>query len=107
MADAFYHRGLSIEFDPSIPRLTIDGRKVPEEKVNEILIPSKQTNDKTEKLQHLAKSYIDNSPEFKKRETDRENHLTELQKGVENWNECLQDLPVQGLSIRISVRLLA
>ena len=29
MSNAFYHRGLTIEFDAHIPRLTVDGQEVP------------------------------------------------------------------------------
>ena len=87
MADAFYHRGLAIEVDYSIPRLTIDGRSVPQESLEGIFIPTTQTDEKTIELRQVAINFIENSSEFKHREIKRLYHLSELKKGVDSWNE--------------------
>ena len=91
MSDAFYHKGLAIEFDPSIPRLTIDGRVLPDDEVNEILASSLEAGEKTETLRQAAEKFIDESLLYKKREKDQQHHIAELRKGVKSWNQWRLD----------------
>jgi hypothetical protein len=93
VSEAIYYKGLTIECDSSVPRLTIEGRKVPVELVNDLFISSELPNDKTKTLRELAQKVVDHSPELKSREAAKQEHLAILKKGVEQWNEWRRNHP--------------
>jgi hypothetical protein len=66
MAKAFYHHGLTIEFDAQIPRLTVDGQ--------EIAI-SGMSDRSTDTLIEHAKSFVDTNRDFTKRDSIRDEHV--------------------------------
>ena len=87
MSDVFYYKGLTCECDASVPRLTIEGRKVPVEKVDSLFHSPESPDDKTETLRKLVEKIVDQSIEFNSREAARESHLAILKMGVTQWNE--------------------
>jgi hypothetical protein len=86
MADAYYHRGLTVEFDLSVPRVTVEGRELPATKLFQLLHPSDPLSVKEKKLRGYAQDIIEASEGFKKREDAVQEHLTLLRKGVPAWN---------------------
>ena len=64
MSDVFYYKGLTCECDASVPRLTIEGRKVPVEIVGSLFQSPESPDDKTETLRKLAEKIVDQSIEF-------------------------------------------
>jgi uncharacterized protein YjbI with pentapeptide repeats len=90
-----YYKGLTIECDSSIPRLTIEGREVPENKVTDLLVSSEAPDEttRTRKLRALAETLVDQSRELKSREAAKINHLAILHKGVKPWNEWRRNHP--------------
>lgn len=93
MIGPFYHAALTIKFDPSIPRLTIEGREVPIEKVDGLFVSSELPGVKTEALFQLVREIIEQSPEFRKREAIKQEHIAILTKGVKHWNEWRRENP--------------
>jgi pentapeptide repeat protein len=91
MDNPFYHRGLTIEFDAHIPRLTVDGQEVP--------LPSGVLGGRDpavvgrDALIQLAQQHVDASQEIGKRDTTRDEHLRTLAEGVKRWNEWRQENP--------------
>ena len=93
MADAFSYKGLIIEIDLSVPRLRVDGCDVPKEKVETLFIRSELAAEDTKTLRQIAEKFIQESPEFEKRETTRLSHLEVLKKGAEEWNNWRKEKP--------------
>ena len=84
MSYVYYHKGLTIEIDPSIPSVKIDGCEIPIKEIIEIPI---------KKLFKYAKKIIIRSPGFKKREKCRNKHLNFLKRGVPDWNKWRAENP--------------
>jgi hypothetical protein len=78
MAKAFYHHGLTIEFDAHIPRLTVDGQEI---------VVSGMSDLSTDALIDQAKSFVDASRDFAKRDSIRDKHVEVLRSGTDPWNE--------------------
>lgn len=93
MSDAYSYKGLIIEIDPSIPRLTIDGREIYKDKVKGLFGPSDLPGVRIEELRQIAEKAIRELPEFEKREAAREAHRAVLQRGAEDWNKWREDNP--------------
>lgn len=94
MSDVMFHRGLTIEFDAQIPRLTVDGQEVP-------LPPATSEPDILSELQHAsrdvliqhARQYVDASPDFTRRDSIRDRHVRILKEGTTRWNQWRRDSP--------------
>jgi len=84
MSGAYYHQGLTIEFDVSVPRLTIEGRELPTEQLAGIFALSESPSVKAEKLRQYGKEIIERSPGFQKRESTRQTHLAILKREYQN-----------------------
>lgn len=93
MSDAYCHKGLTIEFDVSVPRLTIEGREIPSERLTRLFDLSEPDSVKAEKLRQCGKDIIEGSPGFKKREATRLGHLAILARGVPEWNRWRTENP--------------
>jgi hypothetical protein len=93
MSDAFSHKGLIIEVDPSVPRISIDGCAVPREQIENLLAPSQLSGVDVKTLSQLGKKIIDDSAEFKKREAARLAHLAIFRKGAAEWNQWRKENP--------------
>lgn len=93
MSDVIYYKGLTCECDSSIPRLTIEGRKVPVEIVDGLFHSTEPPNQKTKTLRELAEKVVDHSPELNSREVAKEEHLAILKMGVEQWNQWRRSHP--------------
>jgi Pentapeptide repeats (8 copies) len=93
MSGAYYHQGLTIEFDVSVPRLTIEGRELPTEQLAGIFALSESPSVKAEKLRQYGKEIIERSPGFQKRESTRQTHLAILKRGVPEWNKWRTENP--------------
>lgn len=93
MSDAYYYQGLTIEFDVSVPRLTIEGREFPTEQLAGLFALSEPPSVKAEKLRQYAKEIIERSPGFEKRESTRQTHLVILNRGVSEWNRWRTENP--------------
>ena len=94
MSEAFYHKGLTIEYDASAsPWLTVEGRQVPVKKVRRGYVFLKLPGVKTETLFQLAQEIIEHLDEFKERENAKRRHLIILKKGVEQWNKWRSENP--------------
>jgi len=78
MAKAFYHHGLTIEFDAQIPRLTVDGQEIVVSGVSDLY---------TDALIERAKSLVKASQNFAKRDSIRDKHVEVLRSGTDLWNE--------------------
>jgi len=61
MSTVFYYKGLTCEFDDSIPRLTIEGRKVPVAFTDSRFESTELPNKTTQTLRELAKIIVDKS----------------------------------------------
>ena len=86
MADAYCHKGLTIEVDVSVPTLTIEGRDIPTEQLAGLFDLSELPSAKTEKLRQYGHELIEGSPGFKKREATQLAQLAILARGVDEWN---------------------
>lgn len=93
MADAYSHKGLTIEIDVSIPRLTIEGHDIPTEQLAGLFDPSESPSAKGERLRQCGKEIIEGSPGFKKREATQLAHLAILARGVAEWNRWRMENP--------------
>lgn len=93
MSEAYYHKGLTIEYDEAVPRLTIEGVQIPVEKIDGLFVFSGLPGIKVKTLFQLAREVIENSPEFKKREATKQIHLEILKQGVQYWNEWRRKNP--------------
>ena len=68
MADAYCHKGFTIELEVSVPRLIIERRDISKQELAGLLNPSELRSAKAEKLLQYGKEIIGGSPGFKKRE---------------------------------------
>jgi len=93
MSNVFYCNGFTCESDASIPRLSIDGRKVPVSIVNGRFESSEPPHETTQTLRELAEKVIDQSPEFKSRDDVSKKHLAILKDGKDVWNEWRRSHP--------------
>ena len=93
MSDAYYHHGLTIEFDASVPRLTIEGREIPTEQLVEIFALSDSLSVKAQKLRRYGEEIVERLPGFQKRESARQTHLAILRGGVDEWNSWRTEHP--------------
>jgi Pentapeptide repeats (8 copies) len=93
MSDAYYHQGLTIEFDISVPRLAIEGHEIATETLAGLFALSESPSVKTEKLRQYGKEIIEHSPGFKKREATRQIHLAIIARGVPEWNRWRTENP--------------
>src|SRR5678810_449117 len=93
MASAFYYHGLTIEFDPVLQRLTVDGERVdfPEAlREGAASPPSKSVHHQL--IEH-AKRYVDSTLDLKARDSIRDEHEAELKKSVNHWAQWRRDRP--------------
>ncbi len=93
MSDAYYHRGLTIEVDSLLPRMSIEGREVPAENLSSLLVLTDPPSVKAQKLHRYGEQLIDRSPGLQKRETALGDHLAILKKGVPEWNKWRTENP--------------
>lgn len=93
MSHVYYHRGLTIEIDLSIPKVSIEGCEIPKKEYGKIFDPSEISTHNVEKLGEHAREFIENSQGFQKREECRREHLAILNKGVSNWSEWRKNNP--------------
>jgi Pentapeptide repeats (8 copies) len=93
MSDAYYHRGFTIEFDFSVPRMTIEGRELPTESLSGLFALSDPPSVKVGNLRRYGEQLIERSPGFEKREAALQEHLAILKKGVPEWNKWRTENP--------------
>jgi hypothetical protein len=94
MSNAFYHRGLTIEFDAHIPRLTVDGQEVPlPSTASERVVLSELPSFGSEALIRHAQQYVDASPDFTMRDSVRDRHVRIIKDGTARWNQWRRDFP--------------
>ena len=93
MSGAYYHRGLTVELDPSIPRATIEGRELPPEDFSGLFALSDLSSVKAEKLRRYAEQFIEKTHWFKERQDAVRYHLTILREGVPKWNKWRAENP--------------
>jgi Pentapeptide repeats (8 copies) len=93
MSDAYSYKGLIIEIDSSVPRLTIEGREMWQDKVTGIIGLSKLPDVRIKELRQVAEKAITDSVEFEKREAAKEVHRAILRRGAEDWNKWREDNP--------------
>lgn len=94
MSKAFYHRGLTIESDDSLPKFTIDGRMVEIKKEDGLFVYSERPEVNAKTLDQLGEEIIERSPELnERRETIKQSHLAILKDGVDRWNEWRKENP--------------
>jgi Pentapeptide repeats (8 copies) len=92
MPGAFYHKGLTIEFDSSVPRVAIDGNAI-QEHVDELFLPSEPLAEKIKAIKQRVQEIIEHRPELKKREATKQDHIAILKKGVKHWNQWRRENP--------------
>ena len=94
MDNPFYHRGLTIEFDSHIPRLTVDGQEIglPPELTDRTALKKLLQHGPEVLIQH-AKRYVDSSPELQARDAVRDEHVQLLRKDVKRWNKWRLEHP--------------
>src|SRR5688500_4858608 len=85
MAKAFFYHGLTIEFDAHIPRLTIDGEKLP--------LPSQSPTASGPTLLQQAKDYVNGSCDLSERDSIRDSHVARLREGSTRWNDWRRQSP--------------
>ena len=93
MSEAFYHKGLAIEYDGAAPRLTIDGQETQVMQTREWFETPELPNVRKKTLLQLAEVVIEHSPEFERREHVKNEHLKILKDGVEHWNQWRKNNP--------------
>jgi uncharacterized protein YjbI with pentapeptide repeats len=91
---AVYYRGLTVEFDAHIPRLTVDGQQVPlPSATSERAVLSELQRASNDELIQHAQRYVDESPDFTKRDAIRDRHVRILKDGTTRWNQWRQEAP--------------
>jgi hypothetical protein len=65
MSDAFYYRGLTIEFDLSVPRAYIEGREISAEYLSSILALTDPAL-RRKSFEHMISSLLTNSQGLRK-----------------------------------------
>jgi hypothetical protein len=93
MSDAYYYRGLTIEFDVSVPRMSIEGRQLATKDLSELFAASDPPDVRSGKLREYGQRSIEQWPGFKKREAARRDHLAIIRKGVPKWNKWRTENP--------------
>src|SRR5436305_12025452 len=93
MSEAFWYKGLAIEYDTAAPRLTIDGQETQVTQRGESFETPELPNVRKQTLLQLAEMVIEHSPEFERREHIKNEHLKILQNGVEHWNQWRKNNP--------------
>ncbi|MDQ3683120.1 MAG: pentapeptide repeat-containing protein [Bacteroidota bacterium] len=94
MSKAFYHEGLTIESDVSLPELRIEGRVVKIKKEGELFVYLDRSEVSAETLDKLGPKIIDSWREIKDNRVDiKEKHLEILKEGVKHWNQWRKDNP--------------
>jgi hypothetical protein len=73
MSDAYYYRGLTIEFDLSVPRMRIEGRELLTKDLSALFALSDPPDVKSNKLRRYGERSIEQWPGFEKREAARRN----------------------------------
>jgi hypothetical protein len=93
MASAFYYHGLTIEFDPVLHRLTVDGERVdlPEPFRESAARPLDKTTH-AQLIEH-AKQFIRSAWDLEARDSVRDEHVAEIKKGVVPWANWRQQRP--------------
>ena len=91
MADAYYHRGFTIEVDLDVPKATVDGYDVLPE-LSRLFDVEISTSDDTA-VRSCCERFIDQSEFFDRRNTARKEHLETLKRGVPAWNEWRLENP--------------
>ena len=93
MSDAYYHRGLTIEVDLSVPKATIEGCEVLTKDLSRLFSRRASPNDKTKVVKRYCEESIDKSKAFRIRKRARDEHLAILKGGVNAWNQWRKDNP--------------
>src|SRR5215211_2881290 len=94
MANAFYYRGLTIEFHADISRLMVDGQEVPLPPVTpEQAVRSEFLSANNDALVQHAQRYVDASTDFTKRDCIRDGHVRILKDSTSRWNQWRQNSP--------------
>ena len=94
MSNAFYYRGLTIEFDAHIPRLTVDGQEVPLPSATpEQAVLSELLRASSDALVQHAQRYVDASLDFTMRDSIRDRHVKVLKDSTTRWNQWRRDSP--------------
>jgi hypothetical protein len=93
MSDAYYYKGLTIEFDLSGPKLFIEGRGVPTKELSGLFAVNDPPDVKSDKLRRYGERSIEQWPGLKKREAARRDHLAILKKGIAKWNNWRRENP--------------
>ncbi|MFL5313274.1 MAG: pentapeptide repeat-containing protein [Myxococcales bacterium] len=93
MSKAFFYRGLSVEFDTDIPRLTVDGYEIPLPSTLEGAPLSDLVSANTDALVQHAQRYVDASADARNRDAIRDEHVKVLRRGARPWNEWRRGQP--------------
>jgi uncharacterized protein YjbI with pentapeptide repeats len=96
MSGAHYYKGLTIEFDAAIPKLTIEGRRFEVVRAggeDGPFVSGELPHARSGTLLRLAVEIIEQSLEFKKRDVIRQYHSAVLKCGVNEWNRWRRENP--------------
>src|SRR5262249_17287455 len=98
MSNAFFHRGLVIEFNDQIPRLSVDGQEIPlPPSAHEPSVKSVLPGGGDDELVQHARRYVDDLPEFteftEKRDSVQDHHVSIIKDGTARWNEWRRSFP--------------
>ncbi len=86
MSEVIYYKGLTIESEVDIPRLTIEGQRLVVRQVGGSFECDAAPGISTMTLRQLATTLVDASPELVNREAAKHAHESILARGVDHWN---------------------
>jgi hypothetical protein len=93
MSEVIYYKGLTIESEAELPRLTIEGQRLLIRRVADSFHSDVAPGIWMTSLPQLAKEIVERSPEFTRREVVRKEHLSILADGVDRWNAWRRQRP--------------
>jgi hypothetical protein len=93
MSDAFFYKGLTIEYEERAALLRIEGNRIPVERHPKGFQLQLRPHSKASSLLEVGKAFIDGAREYKGRTELRKKHLKILNRGKEYWNDWRRDEP--------------
>ena len=86
MSEVIYYKGVTIEIEAALPRVTIEGQRLTVTRRDDAFTCEQAAAVSGGTLRELAAAYVDQSQELVNREAARLAHLAILAQGADTWN---------------------